>query len=223
MIMRSKNPIALARRVMDRTEHIYLVGESAEALADVTEIVPPAYFHTDKRLEQLRRAQIDRKVAVDHDLEVEKEEGGKEEGEKGTVGCVCWYAGHVAAATSTGGLTNKLSGRVGDTPIIGAGTYANDLTCAVSTTGKGEEFMRHVAAYDVSARMEVGGWSLQEAVRQTVFSKLPADTGGLIAIDAKQGHVAMEFNSTGMFRGVIGGDGRGCVGIWEELVAFHAD
>jgi L-asparaginase / beta-aspartyl-peptidase len=123
--------------------------------------------------------------------------------------------GHVAAATSTGGLTNKMAGRVGDSPIIGAGTYANDETCAVSATGKGEEFIRHAAAYDVSARMEIGGKSLADAARETVHTKLPKGSGGLIAITAK-GDYVMEFNSNGMFRGVCDSNGKCSVGIYRD-------
>jgi beta-aspartyl-peptidase (threonine type) len=113
-----------------------------------------------------------------------------------------------------------MAGRVGDTSIIGAGTYANDGTCAVSATGKGEEFMRHVAAYDVSARIEIGGMSLNDAVKDTVFKKLPTGSGGIIAVNS-YGDYSMEFNSKGMFRGVCDSSGSCEVGIWEELIPFQ--
>jgi beta-aspartyl-peptidase (threonine type) len=133
----------------------------------------------------------------------------------GTVGCVCMLNGHVAAATSTGGMTNKACGRIGDSPIIGAGTFADDRTCAVSCTGVGEIFQRFVAAYDISARMEYKKDNLVEAVRGTVYKRLPHDTGGVIAVDHYGNH-AMEFNTTGMFRGMVNSLGHACVGIWAE-------
>jgi beta-aspartyl-peptidase (threonine type) len=113
-----------------------------------------------------------------------------------------------------------MAGRVGDTSIIGAGTYANDETAAISCTGKGEDFMRHVAAYDVSARVEIGGMTLEEAVQDTVFKKLPAESGGIIAIN-RLGEYSMQFNSRGMFRAVCDSDGNCQVGIWEDLIPFH--
>lgn len=126
--------------------------------------------------------------------------------------------GNLAAATSTGGMTNKLAGRIGDTPIIGAGTYANNSTCAVSATGTGEEFMRHVASYDVSARMEYGHSTLHDAVRGTVHDRLPKDSGGIIAVDAL-GNCEMQFNCAGMFRGICNSSGKGSIGIWEDTTA----
>ena len=250
LIKRSKNPVQLARRVMEQTDHIYLIGESAEDLAKPSEHVDQAYFHTQKRWDQLQAAKKEGIVARDHDVETNETKDMSSSGlveEKGTVGCVCMYRGHVAAATSTGlsfplyayyyhsfpapltyslpsnssgGLTNKRCGRIGDTPLIGAGTYANDRTCAVSTTGKGEEFIRYTAAADVSARMEIGRLSLAQAAWQTVFRKLPKGSGGLIAVDCR-GNVAMEFNSKGMFRGVCHSNGKGSLGIWKDMVPFH--
>lgn len=207
MIKTIKNPVSVARLVMERTDHVFIVGDSAERLAVTSglEQVDQSYYHTEKRLQQLHTAQQKNVVARDHDLE----------GAKGTVGCVCMKDGHVAAATSTGGMTNKMPGRVGDTPVIGTGTYANDRTCAVSATGQGEEFIRHVAAYNAAVRMELCGQSVQEAVKDTVWSKLPAESGGLIAVDAR-GNYAMDFNCGGMFRGTCGSDGLASVGIWEE-------
>ncbi len=214
LIKTIKNPISLARLVMEKTCHVYVVGEQAEKLAVESGLcqVTNAYYDTTKRRAQLAEAKLESIVCNDHDLD-------KGEGATGTVGCVCAKNGHVAAATSTGGMTNKMRGRVGDTPIIGAGTYANDETCAVSATGKGEEFLRHVAAYDVSARMELAGASLADAVRGTVHSKLPKESGGVIAVD-RFGHHTIEFNCAGMFRGLGSLDAEGVrvgrVGIWEE-------
>lgn len=128
------------------------------------------------------------------------------------------YRGSVAAATSTGGMTNKMSGRVGDSPIIGAGTYASSDTCAISATGWGEEFMRRCAAYDISARMKYANQSLADACHAAVFGYLPHGSGGIIAVD-RNGNYNMDHNSPGMFRGVMRDDGSnvGSIGIWKEL------
>lgn len=133
------------------------------------------------------------------------------------MGCVCLLRGNIAAATSTGGMTNKLSGRVGDTPIIGAGTYANNATVAVSATGTGEEFMRHVAAFNVASRVDVGSRPFLTAVKETVFDVLPKDSGGLIALNVA-GEYALEYNCPGMFRGVVDSTGTLSVGIWDEMI-----
>ena len=222
-----RNPVRAARLVMHTTPHVYMVGTAAERLATEAglEQVENSFFNTERRRNQLREAQNRGQssflVFRDHDLSREnvnqKEEAVNEEG-KGTVGCVAMYQGGVAAATSTGGMTNKFPGRVGDTPIIGSGTYANDATCAVSATGTGEEFMRHLAAHDISARMEHGGKTLQQACQETVFHKLPDQSGGVIAIDSK-GQVILEFNCGGMFRGHFNSlqPRNGNVGIWESM------
>lgn len=171
-----KNPIKLAHRVMTDTRHILLAGEGAEEFAGEcgVERVENSYFSTEKRRRQL-------------------------EEKKGTVGCVALdRQGNLAAATSTGGLTNKRWGRIGDSPLIGAGTYADNRSCAVSCTGTGEEFIRRALAHDVSARMLYGQASLEEAARAAIDS-LPDDCGGLIAVD-RQGHTAMPFNTAGMAR-----------------------
>lgn len=213
-----RNPISAARQVMQHTPHNYLIGGQVEALADKAglERVTNDYYDTPHRREQLDRILHTNTVALDHNVTTTKEEV---KDKTGTVGCVCMLHGHVAAATSTGGMTNKMSGRIGDTPIIGAGTYADDRTCAVSCTGVGEEFMRYVAAYDISARMQYQQDSLYEAVRGTVFKRLPVDTGGVIAVD-HVGNYAMEFNTPGMFRGMINSRGNACVGIWTESDSF---
>lgn len=126
------------------------------------------------------------------------------------------YDGHVAAATSTGGMTNKLCGRVGDTPIIGAGTYAVDAAGAISATGHGEEFMRYVAAHDAISRVTIGNLSLSDAVKHTVHSVLPKGSGGMIGVN-KTGESVFEFNCSGMFRASCDSNGDVCVGIWDEL------
>ena len=203
-----RNPILAARAVMEHSPHVFFVGPSAEAFAREhgLECVQPSYFSTPARREQLESAQRSgsESIILDHDSAAAA--APLDERDKmGTVGAVAIDChGNLAAATSTGGMTNKWPGRIGDSPIIGAGCYANNATCAVSTTGKGEAFMRAVAAYDVSAQMEYAGRSLQQATHDLIHNKLPAidGAGGLIAIDA-QGNVVMPFNTEGMYRGYI--------------------
>jgi L-asparaginase / beta-aspartyl-peptidase len=188
-----RNPIELARTVMVHSEYVMLSGAGAEefALSRGFALVPRSYFHTPERwrqLERIRRGDTGLSaLTISH---------------VGTVGAVARdSAGRLAAATSTGGMTGKRYSRIGDSPIIGAGTYADDRSCAVSATGHGEAFIRAAAAHDICARMRFGGRSLTEAVREVVLEELPAlrGEGGVIAIDA-QGEIAMEFNSEGMFR-----------------------
>ena len=205
-LKRIRNPITLARRVMEHSRHVLLVGEGAEAFAreQGIEWVDPSYFHTERRWEELREAQ-----------EREKTRGDAGGGEilYGTVGAVALDAsGHLAAGTSTGGMTNKRFGRVGDSPIIGAGTYA-DAACAVSSTGKGEFYLRAVAAYDVCARVAYKGASLQEAA-EAVLAQVASlgGEGGLIAVDAA-GNVALPFNTPAMYRGHVDAAGRIVVAI----------
>jgi beta-aspartyl-peptidase (threonine type) len=211
-----KNPISLARVMLEHPYHNYLAGEGAEKLARAQglEMCHNAVFDSVHRLSQLHNVQQKQTVELDHAAK-ETENCSK----MGTVGCVCMYDGQIAAGTSTGGMTNKLCGRIGDSPVIGAGTYADNTTCAVSCTGVGEEFMRLVAAYDVSARMAYGGMKLSEALRTMVHERLPEDTGGAIAV-AASGEYAMDFNTRGMFRASLGSDGRACVGIWEHIESF---
>jgi beta-aspartyl-peptidase (threonine type) len=193
-----RNPITLARLVMEKTPHILLVGTGAEAFARAQGIaaIDNHLFDTRRRWEQWQKALKEDKF--------------------GTVGCVALdQAGNLAAATSTGGLTNKRWGRIGDTPILGAGNYADNATCAVSCTGKGEQFMRHTVARDVAALMEYRGVPLSEATRIVVHEKLEKGDGGLIAV-SKHGDIALVFNSTGMYRGAADAGGRFGVGIWEE-------
>jgi beta-aspartyl-peptidase (threonine type) len=203
LIKHVKNPISLARLVMEKTPHVLLGGEGAEEFAKQMassglEIVPNEYFDTPQRYEELKRVKHRDSVEV-----------------KGTVGCVALDKfGNLAAATSTGGRTNKMPGRIGDSPLINAGTYANNKTCAVSGTGIGEEFIRHTIAYNVSALMEYKNMSLQEAADEVVFKILKKGDGGVIAVD-KEGNYTMTFNTTGMFRGVANSGGVFEVKIWE--------
>lgn len=206
-----KSPITLARAVMENSDHVLFAGEGAEAFArdHGLEIVSPDYFSTPERRAQLDRARqrAAGTAVLDHDGEAAAAEVTTDpldaDTKYGTVGAVALDAhGNLAAATSTGGMTNKQVGRVGDTPVIGAGTYAANATCAVSATGNGEMFIRMVAAYDVAARMEYAGESLEQATRTVVHEKLPTigGDGGLIAVDAS-GNVALPFNTEGMYRG----------------------
>ncbi|QCP52557.1 isoaspartyl peptidase/L-asparaginase [Trinickia violacea] len=210
-VKRVKNPIFAARRVMEQSEHVMFAGAGAEAFAEKQglEIVDPSYFHTDARYQQLLKAREAGKALLDHDAAALASaqdiphEPIDPNRKFGTVGAVALdLHGHLAAATSTGGITNKEPGRVGDTPLIGAGCYANDATCAVSTTGSGEMFMRMVVAYDVSAQMEYRGVPLATAADDVVMNKLPRidGRGGLVAVD-KYGNVTLPFNTEGMYRG----------------------
>lgn len=206
-----RNPVSLARAVMEQTEHVYLTGQGAMDFAQSLQLPtePDAYFYTDHRYEQLQALQRSGGTALDHDVP------GSEK-KFGTVGAVaCDRNGHLAAATSTGGMTNKKWGRVGDSPIIGAGTYANDQTCAISCTGHGEYFLRAVVAYDVSCLMEYRGYTLQQAMDEVLFKKLKpiGGEGGMIGVDA-QANTALLFNSAGMYRAVVHSNGR------RELAIF---
>ena len=199
--MHIKNPITLAHSIMTSSEHVFLSREGAEEFAKLQnlEMVEQDYFYTDFRLNQ---------------LEKQKNTDSK----FGTVGCVAMdINGNLAAGTSTGGMTNKKWGRIGDSPIIGAGTYANNKTCAVSCTGSGEYFMRSVVAYDISALMEYKDLSLNEAVYNVIHKKLPSlgGDGGLIAIDNK-GNIVMDFNTPGMYRASINKDGEKNIDIYLE-------
>ncbi|GAC1451292.1 MAG: isoaspartyl peptidase/L-asparaginase [Steroidobacteraceae bacterium] len=207
-----KNPVELARLVMDRSPHVLLVAAGAEefALEQGVVLVAPGYFRTDERLHELQEAQRaarERAAAPVSALP------------KGTVGAVALdRAGNLAAATSTGGLTNKHVGRVGDSPIIGAGTYANNDSCAVSGTGWGEYFMRELVASDICALVRYRHLALKEAVREVIHEKLVRvvpDTGGVIAIDAR-GNIVMDFNTPGMFRAAHDTHGR------QEIAIFGA-
>jgi beta-aspartyl-peptidase (threonine type) len=211
-----KNPVSLARLVMEKSGHVMMGGEGAETFAKENGIPllrDQKYFFTQERWDALQKIQA-----------AEKPRGGA--GEKkfiitdqdrhGTVGAVALdHQGNLAAATSTGGTTNKRAGRIGDSPIIGGGTYANNATCAVSATGDGEYFIRATVAHDISALIEYRGMKLQAAA-QTVLDKVAklGGTGGVIAID-RQGNVAMPFNTSGMYRGHVDPDGKFVVEIYR--------
>jgi len=201
-----KNPVDLARHVMEKSRHVLLVGPGAEefALEEGLTLVPNRYFRTAERLEQLQAEQRGERVSE------------LVPATKGTVGAVARDdAGNLAAATSTGGMTNKRPGRVGDSPIIGAGTYAKNGVCAVSATGHGEYFIRAVAAHHVCAAVEYRGLALAEAVREMLHEVLPAlgGDGGLIAVD-HAGRIAMDFSTEGMFRGARDSNGRRDISIY---------
>ena len=192
-LTRIRNPVELARAVMEKSEHVMLAGAGAEEFASSQgfSFVPQSYFHTAARWAQLERIRGGEIGLSGHTIS-----------HVGTVGAVALDTfGHLAAATSTGGMTGKRFQRIGDSPVIGAGTYADDRSCAVSATGHGEIFIRAAVAHDICARMRFGGRGVGEAAREVIFGELPAldGEGGVIAIDA-QGEIAMEFNSEGMFR-----------------------
>jgi beta-aspartyl-peptidase (threonine type) len=195
-----KNPIKLARAVMDKSEFVLLCGKGAEEFARTQnlEFESDAYFYVQQRYDQLLQIRDSGKTQMDH---TEPAQPGKK---FGTVGAVAFdMLGNLAAGTSTGGMTNKQYGRAGDTPIIGAGTYANNRTCGISCTGHGEYFIRAVVAYDISCLMEYKNLTLKEACEEVVNNKLVkfGGEGGLIGIDNK-GNAEMVFNSDGMYRGM---------------------
>jgi beta-aspartyl-peptidase (threonine type) len=207
---RIKNPITLARRVMEETPHVLLCGSGAEEFAREAgfEFAPPEYFFDELRHRQLLQARREQEVSLDHSS-LKK---------FGTVGAVARDAeGHLAAATSTGGMTNKRFGRVGDTALIGAGTYADDRTCAVSCTGHGEFFIRTVAAYDVACLMKYKGLTLKDACEQVVGRTLHemGGEGGLIAVD-HTGRVSLPFNTEGMYRAWIASSHDAQVAIYRD-------
>jgi L-asparaginase / beta-aspartyl-peptidase len=210
-----KNPISLARAVMEKSEHVLLCGQGAEEFARNinTPFENDEYFFTQNRYNQLQNAIGKGTTQLDHTVELVNEKK-----KMGTVGAVALDVfGNLAAATSTGGMTNKRFGRAGDSPIIGAGTYANNRTCAVSCTGHGEFFIRAVVAYDISCLMEYKGLTLKEACNLVVNDKLVkfGGEGGLVAIDIN-GNIEFPFNSEGMYRGEKKSDGEIYIGIYKE-------
>lgn len=214
-----KNPIRAARAVMERTPHVMLAGRGAERFASEAglELVEPGYFKTEHRWQQLLEARENGDFKLG-EAGRQGTVGKRGPGRKlGTVGAVARdQHGNLAAGTSTGGLTNKRFDRIGDSPVIGAGTYANNDTCAVSCTGHGEFFIRNVVAHDVAARMAYGGASVQEAAVSVVKRKLVklGGSGGLIALD-RHGNVAMPFNTAGMYRGTVSQRGKVLVQIYD--------
>ncbi|MFN8144939.1 MAG: isoaspartyl peptidase/L-asparaginase [Bacteroidia bacterium] len=204
-----KNPVELARAIMDQTEHVYLCGDGAEQFAKKAGLSfePDQYFFDQFRFDQLMELSSTDKTILDHS-----------EKKFGTVGAVALdIHGDIAAATSTGGMTNKRYGRVGDSPIIGAGTYANNSTCAVSCTGHGEFFIRAVVAYDISCLIEYKGLSLKEACRTVVLDKLvkTGGEGGIIAVN-KAGEYELVFNSEGMYRACKDNNGMEMLAIYKD-------
>jgi beta-aspartyl-peptidase (threonine type) len=233
---RVKNPIVAARAVMENSRHVLLAGRGADQFASdqKLELVDPSYFFTQHRWDQLQKAKEKDRIVLDHDGttasdEADAERPGAAAGDRsrallrtdskfGTVGAVALdQHGNLAAGTSTGGLTNKLYGRVGDSPIIGAGTYADNAAVAVSCSGTGEFFMRGAVAYDIAARMKYRGASVFDAVDEAIRESLDAKNGkgGLIALDGK-GNVKFGFNTEGMYRGYVRADG-------EPVVQIHCE
>jgi len=196
-----KNPISLARAVMEKSDHVFLACEGAEKFAKEVgfKSVNPKYFLTENRYDKWLK---------------EKNEIKKKK--KGTVGAVALDKfGNLAAATSTGGMSMKKHGRVGDVPVIGAGTYANNKTCAVSCTGWGEKFIRNTVAFNVSAMMEYKGMSLNDAANEMINNRLSPNDGGLIAVD-KDGNFTLQYNTKSMLRGFVTSEGKREVKIWEK-------
>lgn len=213
-----RNPIELAAEVMINSNHVFLSGKGANdfAIKQGIKLEPDEYFFSQFRYDQWKIMRDSDNYSLDHTHQ------GLEELMKdkkfGTVGAVaCDMSGNIAAATSTGGMTNKKYGRIGDSPLIGAGTYANNQTCAISCTGHGEPFIRAVAAHDVNALMEYKGYSLQEAMREVVMVKLVnmEGEGGMIGVDA-EGNVSMLFNSAGMYRAMKNNKGELTIGIYKD-------
>lgn len=192
-----KYPITLARLVKEKTPHVLFAGKGADELGKKlgVEIVDPSYFRVERRYQQWKIQ--------------------KESEPKGTVGCVAIdQYGNIAAATSTGGLTDKLPGRVGDSPLVNAGTYANNKTCGVSATGQGELFIRNTVSFNISALMEYKGLSLKNAANEMIFNRLPKDSGGIIAVDRDYNYT-LQFNTSSMLRAVATSEGVFEVKIWK--------
>jgi beta-aspartyl-peptidase (threonine type) len=217
-----QNPIRAARLVMEKSEHVLLAWPGAEEFArqQGLPMQPPEYFFTEHRYQQLQEALTAGRVQLDHAAPLVEPLPFDEDPKKkmGTVGAVARdQHGHLAAATSTGGMTNKRFSRVGDSPLIGAGTWADNRTCAISCTGHGEFFIRAVVAHDVACLMEYRGLSLAEACRVVVHDKLApvGGEGGLVAVDAA-GNIALPFNSEGMYRASLSSDSPLFVGIYRD-------
>lgn len=212
-----KNPIKAARAVMEKSEHVMMIGEGAEKFAaeNKLEIVDPSYFYDDNRYKQYLKAKEKQSIELDHSDSIKTK---KKTDKHGTVGAVALdNQGNLSAGTSTGGMTNKKYGRVGDVPIIGAGTYANNNSCAVSCTGHGEYFIRATVAHDIAALVEYKKLSVKDASNSVVMDKLVKmkGEGGAIVLDA-DGNVNMPFNSAGMYRGYITEKGEIYIAIYKE-------
>jgi L-asparaginase / beta-aspartyl-peptidase len=227
-VMHIKNPIDLARSVMDNSPHVFMYGQGAEAFAKDQgfALVEQDYFYTQSRYDHLMRVKA---AEEQHSLLLDKKSPMNNQAEMffdpilkaskyGTVGCVALdQNGNLAAGTSTGGMTNKQFGRIGDAPVIGAGTYANNQSCAVSATGWGEYFIRGVVAHDISAMMQYGGFDLEQSTSTVIDKKIPelGGDGGVIAMD-KHGNISMRFNTPGMYRAQIDSNGALKVGIYKS-------
>lgn len=213
-----KNPIDLARAIMDNSPHVMLAGKGADAFAKEQglQIVDSSYFYTENRMKTLQRAKSSEKEK--ENIKTAFYDPTIKDSKFGTVGCTALDKyGNLAAGTSTGGMTNKRWGRVGDAPIIGAGTYANNNTCAVSSTGWGEYFIRAMVAHDISALMEYKGLSLKAAAKEVIHNKVGGlgGDGGIIAVD-KYGNMVFEFNTAGMYRASMNDKGELYVGIYKN-------
>jgi len=215
-----KNPIDLAHAIMDNSPHVMLSGKGADIFAKEQglEIVDPSYFYTEGRFKALERIRESEKIELNHNEKTAFYDSDIKDSKFGTVGCVALdQYGNLGAGTSTGGMTNKRWGRVGDVPIIGAGTYANNATCAVSSTGWGEYFIRATVAHDISALMEYKGMSLKDAAYEVIHNKVGklGGNGGIVAID-KNGNMVFEFNTEGMYRASMNEKGELVVEIYNK-------
>lgn len=214
-----KNPIALARTVMEKSEHVFLAGKGAMQFAESNgfSLEKDDYFYDQLRFEQWQEIKGSDHFQLDHSVHASRQ-AGKKDSKFGTVGAVARDKnGNLAAATSTGGMTNKKWGRVGDSPMNGVGNYANNKTCAVSCTGSGEFFIRGVVAYDVSCLMEYKDWSLEKAASEVINKRILeiGGDGGLIAVDAL-GNIAMPFNTEGMYRASKNSEGKKEISIYGD-------
>lgn len=219
-----RNPINLARVIMENSPHVMMAGTGAESFAkdQGLTIVDPSYFYTERRLNSLKRV---KEKEASHAKHIDTESASLDfydsdikDSKFGTVGCAALDKnGNLAAGTSTGGMTNKRFGRVGDAPIIGAGTYANNNSCAVSSTGWGEYFIRAMVAYDISALMQYKNLSLKKAAQEVIQKKIPelGGDGGIVAVD-KNGNMVAEFNTAGMYRATMNDKGELEIGIYKE-------
>lgn len=213
-----KNPILLAQQIMENSPHVMMAGRGAEAFAQKMglELVSSDYFRVESRLRSLKR--VKEQEIEQASLETSSLDEAIQNKKFGTVGCVALDKnGDIVAGTSTGGMTNKRWGRIGDSPIIGAGTYADNATCGVSSTGWGEFFIRGVIAYDIAAMMGYAGMSLKESANKVIQEKLPemGGDGGIIALD-RYGNVTMEFNTDGMYRAAVNGQGEKTIAIYKD-------
>jgi beta-aspartyl-peptidase (threonine type) len=220
-VMNVKSPIELAVKIMTDSDHVMLSGKGASLFAKEKglEIVDPAYFYTERRFNSLQNIKNKEKTVIDQDdKKAVFYDADIKNSKFGTVGCVALDKnGNIAAGTSTGGMTNKRWGRIGDAPIIGSGTYANNKTCGVSSTGWGEYFIRSQVAYDISAQMEYQQKTLKEATADVIQNKLTklGGTGGVVALD-KNGNMSFEFNTAGMYRASMDDKGELIVKIYKE-------